>query len=215
MSTCKATITIPSLWIPQLQRLDDRYLMDVKREAGFSKGKHVHLREAEIVLQAHTRSGIVMVDRARTKEGTFEGILEDRKSNYRWPHPQPWRKAYGRELEKLANYVCICTSILTKKLGAFVVTEKSQEFLFQWEPSSDRFIDFRVSETVEHIKINNRHGRRAYFKLESERGNANYNDLSCAYVTITDTHLLMHGRENTIVRVPLPEGGEEGGKANY
>ena len=82
-------------------------------------------------------------------------------------------------MEKLANYVCIRTSILIKKLGAFVVTDKSQEFLFQWESISDRLIDFRASETVEHIKINEHHGRRAHFKLESERGNANYNDISC------------------------------------
>ena len=103
---------------------------------------------------------------------------------------------------KLANYVCIRTSILTKKLGAFIVTEKSQEFLFQWDPTSNRLSNFRVSETEEHAKINERHGRRAHFKLESEQGNANYNDLSCADVTITDTHLLMHSRENMIVRVP-------------
>ena len=107
-------------------------------------------------------------------------------------------------MEKLANYVCIHTSILIKKLGAFVETERSQEFLFQWESTSDRLIDFRANVTVEHIKINERHGRRAHFKLESERGNANYNNLSCADVTITDTHLLMHGRANAIVRVPPP-----------
>ena len=34
-STCKAKITIPSLWIPSLQQQDDHYLMDVGREAGF------------------------------------------------------------------------------------------------------------------------------------------------------------------------------------
>ena len=71
-------------------------------------------------------------------------------------------------MEKLANYLGIQTSILIKKLGAFVVTEKSQEFLFKWESISDILIDFRASETVEHIKINERHGRRAHFKLESE-----------------------------------------------
>jgi hypothetical protein len=141
----------------------------------------------------------------RIKEGIFEGILEDRKSNYRWPRPQPWQQAYGRVMEKLTNYVCIHTSILTKKLGAFVVTEKSQEFLFQWESSCDRLIDFRASETVEDIQINERHGRRAHFKLESKRGNTNYNELSCAYITITDTHVLMHGRANAIVQVPPPQ----------
>ena len=189
---------------PQLQCLDDRYLMDMGREAGFSKAEQVHLREAAIVLQAHTLSDIVTVDGTRIKEGIFEGILEDRKSNYRWPRPQPWKKEYGQVMEKLANYVCIRTSILTTKLGAFVVTEKSQEFLFQWEPTSDRLIDFRASETVEYIKINERHGIRTHFKLESERGNANYNDISCTDFTITDSHLLMHGRANVIVRVPPP-----------
>ena len=28
-STCRSTITIPNIWIPQLQRLGDRYVMDV------------------------------------------------------------------------------------------------------------------------------------------------------------------------------------------
>ena len=82
-ATCRATITIPNIWIPQLQRLGDRYLMDVGREAGFSKSEQVHLREAAIVLQAHTLSDIVTVDGTRIKEGIFEGILEDRKSKYR------------------------------------------------------------------------------------------------------------------------------------
>ena len=82
-STCRATITIPNMWIPQLQRLGDRYLMDVGREAGLSKAEQVHLREAAIVLQVHTLSDIVTVDGTRIKEGNFEGILEDRKSKYR------------------------------------------------------------------------------------------------------------------------------------
>ena len=94
-STCKATITIPSLWIPSLQRLYDRYLMDIGREAGFSRADQVHLRQAAIVLNVHTLGDIVTVDGIRIKEGIFEGILEYRKSNYQWPHPQPWRKAYG------------------------------------------------------------------------------------------------------------------------
>jgi hypothetical protein len=185
--------------------LGDQYVMDVGREAGFSKAEQVYIREAAIVLQAHTLSDIVTVDGTRIKEGIFEGILEDRKSRYRWPMPQPWQQAYRRVMEKLANYICIRTSILIKKLGAFVDTERSQEFLFQWESTSHRLIDFRENETLEHIKINELHGRRAHFKLEIERGNANYNDLSCADVTITDTHLLMHGRANAIVRVPPPQ----------
>ena len=93
---------------------------------------------------------------------------------------------------------------MIKKLGAFVVTEKLQEFLFKWESTSDRLINFRMSETVEHIKINDRHGRQVHFKLESERGNNKYNNLICADVTIADTHILMHGRENTIIWVPPP-----------
>ena len=56
--------------------------MDVGREAGFSKAEHVHLRESAIVLPTHTLSDIVTVDGTRIKEGIFEGILEDRKSNY-------------------------------------------------------------------------------------------------------------------------------------
>ena len=48
-ATCRATITIPNIWIPQLQRLGDRYVMDVGREAGFSKAEQVHLREAAIL----------------------------------------------------------------------------------------------------------------------------------------------------------------------
>ena len=200
----RATITIPNIWIPQLQRLGDRYLMDVGREAGFSKAEQVHLREAAIVLQAHTLSDIVTVDGTRIKEGIFEGILEDRKSKYQWPRPQPWRNTYRRVLDKLANYICIRTSILIKKLGAFLDTEKSQDFLFKCESTSDRLIDLRADTAVEHIKINERHGRRAHFRLESERGNANYNDISCADATITGTHLLMHDRANAIVRVPPP-----------
>ena len=82
-STCRATITIPSLWIPKLQRLDDRYLMDVGREAGFSKAEQVHLRGAAIVLHAHTLSDIVTVDGNRIKDRIFKGVLEDRNSNYR------------------------------------------------------------------------------------------------------------------------------------
>ena len=97
--------------------------MNVGREAGLSKAEQGHLREAEIVLQDHTLSDIVTVDGTRIKEGIFEGILEDRKSKYRWPMPQPWRQVCGRVMEELANYVCIRTSILINKLGAFVVTE--------------------------------------------------------------------------------------------
>ena len=74
--------------------------MDVGQEAGFSKSEQVHLREAAIVLQVHTLSDIVTVDGTRIKEGLFEEILEDRKSNYRWPRPQPWRQAYRRVMEK-------------------------------------------------------------------------------------------------------------------
>ena len=107
-------------------------------------------------------------------------------------------------MEKLANYICIRSSILIKKLGAFIDTEKSQDFLFKWATTSDRLIDFRVDTAVEHIKLNERHGRRAHFRLESERGNANYNDLCCADVKITGTHFLMHGRATAIVRVPPP-----------
>ena len=133
--------------------------MDVGREAGFSKSEQVHLREAAIVLQVHTLSDIVTVDRTRIKEGIFKGTLEDRKSKYRWPRPQPWRHTYRRALEKLANYICICSSILIKKLGAFIDTERSHDFLFKWETTSDRLIDFRADTAVEHIKINERHGR--------------------------------------------------------
>ena len=60
------------------------------------------------------------------KEEIFEGILEYRKFNYRWPQPQPWQKAYGNILEKLAKFVCIRSSILTKKLEAFLDIAKSQ-----------------------------------------------------------------------------------------
>ena len=105
-------------------------MMDVGREAGFSKAEQVHLREAAIVLQVHTLSDIITVDGTRIKEGIFEGILEDRKSKYWWLRPQPWRHMYRRVLEKLVNYICIHTSILIKKLGAFIDTEKSQDFLF-------------------------------------------------------------------------------------
>ena len=35
----------------------------------------------------------------RIKERIFEKILEDRKLNYRWSRPQPWRQAYGRVME--------------------------------------------------------------------------------------------------------------------
>ena len=86
-------------------------------------------------------------------------------------------------MEKLANYLCIRTSILTKKLGAFVVAEKSQEFLFQWDPTSYRLVDFREIATVEHKQINERHRRQSHYKLESERGNTNYNVTSAVKIS--------------------------------
>ena len=61
-AACRAAITIPNIWIPQLQRLGDRYVMAVCQEAGFSKAEQVHLREATIVLQVHTLSDIITVD---------------------------------------------------------------------------------------------------------------------------------------------------------
>ena len=116
----------------------------------FSRLEQVHLRDAEIVLQAHTFSNIVTVDGIRIKEGIFKGMLEDRKLNYQWPHPQPWQKVYGRVMKQMANFVCIRTSILTKKLGAFIDTDRSQEFLFQWDPTSDQLVDLLESVMVEH-----------------------------------------------------------------
>ena len=124
----------------------------------------------EIFRWFRTLSDIITVDGTRIKQGNFEGILEDRKLKYRWPRPQPWRQAYRRVMEKLANYICIRTSILIKKLGAFVDTERSQEFLFQWESISDRLIDFRASETVEHININERPWETSTFQVGKRTG---------------------------------------------
>ena len=92
----------------------------------------------------------------------FRGHLGGQKVELSMAMPTTMTKAYGRVIEKLTNYVCICASILTKKLGAFVATEKSQDFLFQWDLTSDRLIDFRESMMVEHNKSNERHGRRSY-----------------------------------------------------
>ena len=176
--------------------------MDIGREAGFSRAEQVDLREASIVLQAHTLSDIVTADGTRIKEGIFEGLLTDRRSNYRWPRPQPWHKSYGAILGKLANYVCIRSSILIKKLGSFVETARSQKFLYKWNPTSDRLIDLRGSTPVEHMKLDERHGRRSRYKLDSEASTAGYPDLSYDDVTVTDTFLLMHGRSEAICRVP-------------
>ena len=84
--------------------------------------------------------------------------------------------------------------------------------MFQWDLTSDRLVDFQESVTVEHTQINERCGRRSHYKLEHEGGNDNYNDLSCTDVTITDTHFLIQGRENTIVQVPPPQQKRRRGK---
>ena len=57
--------------------------MDIQRDAGFSKSQTVELREAPVGIQAHTLRGIVTEDGTLIKEGIFEGVLNDRKSNYR------------------------------------------------------------------------------------------------------------------------------------
>ena len=78
----------------------------------------------------HTLSDIVTADGTRIKDGIFEGILDDRKLKYRWPCQQPWRPVYITIMEKIANYVCIHSSILTKKIKAFLETNRSQDLLF-------------------------------------------------------------------------------------
>ena len=55
--------------------------MEIVHEEGFSESEQVDLREAKKLLQAHTLSDIVTADGTHIKDGIFEGILDDRKSN--------------------------------------------------------------------------------------------------------------------------------------
>ena len=49
-------VHIPGLWIPQLQRKDDRYLTEATRIAGFSHQDQIHLCKDATILQVHTVS---------------------------------------------------------------------------------------------------------------------------------------------------------------
>ena len=89
--------------------------------------------------------------------------------------------------------------ILIKKLGEFYETSKSQYFVFQWDPTFDRLVDFRERVTVEQQQIDERNKRRSQYELINKEGNENYNDLSNAGVTIKDTHFLMYNRSGAIV----------------
>ena len=66
--------------------------MNIGREAGFSKAEQVNLREAAIVLYTLTLGDTVTVDGQCINKGILEGILEHINSNYRWPHPKPFKK---------------------------------------------------------------------------------------------------------------------------
>ena len=79
--------------------------MNIGREAGFSKAKQVNLREAEIVLYTLTLGEIVTVDGKCINEGILEDMLEDIKSNYRWRHPNTFKKKCWKISEKLSNYI--------------------------------------------------------------------------------------------------------------
>ena len=58
--------------------------MDVARDAGFSVGDQIILREAAKILKVHTVSDITTLDGIKIKKGVVEGILDDRTSCYRW-----------------------------------------------------------------------------------------------------------------------------------
>ena len=80
LDTCKATVHIPDLWIPTLQRKGDRYLMDVARDAGFSVGDQIILREAAKILKVHTIINITTRNGIRIKKRVGDVILDDRTS---------------------------------------------------------------------------------------------------------------------------------------
>ena len=83
LDICKVTVHIPGLWIPELQRKGNRYLMYVARAAGFSVGDQIILWEATMILKVHTISYIITLDGITIKKGVVEGILDDHTSCYR------------------------------------------------------------------------------------------------------------------------------------
>ena len=67
--------------------------------------------------------------------------------------------------------------------------------MFQWDPTSGRFVDFRGREPVEHKKINDYHGRRSHCELIIEKLNENYTN---ANVSFKETHSMMYSRTQLI-----------------
>ena len=144
LETCKATVHIPGLWIPMIQRKGDRYLMDVARAAGFSVGDQIILREAATILKVHTISNITTLDSITIKKGVVEDILDDRASCYRWPRPMEWDTNHSRVMKSITNRITIASEWLQIHLHDFHTdVHHLQKYTFHFNPSNDTLVEFR------------------------------------------------------------------------
>ena len=142
---------IPGLWIPSLQRKKYRFIMNIACDDGFSVQDQLFLWEALNTFQVLTVSNITTMDESQIKNGIVDDILDDRRSQYRFPRPIPWNKEFSRVVQNLVTRITVGCKSLVIPLGAFTNhVQSSQSYLFHLDPFSKCLVDSRTNITVEN-----------------------------------------------------------------